>query len=45
MLGILSNETRYSEAVEAFSYEGAIWEGIAIDSAEYADALVKELKG
>ena len=45
MQGILSNETRHSEAVEAFSYEGAIWESIAIDSAEYADALVKELKG
>ena len=45
MQGILSNETRHSEAVEAFSVEGAIWESIAIDSAEYADALVKELKG
>ena len=44
MQGILSNETRHDEAIESCNDEYTIWASIAIDSVEYANALVKELK-
>lgn len=45
MHGILSNEVRHEEALGSSPEELTEWARVAIDAVDYADALVKELKG